>query len=104
MSVAGIDVGDSTSCIALARKGGVDVLLNKESKRETPSVISFTSKMRLMGTDAVGSMSTNPRNTVSQLKRLMGKKFNDPHVQKDLEYFPFEVSAGPNGECVYNVS
>jgi heat shock protein 4 len=104
MSVAGIDVGDSTSCIALARKGGVDVLLNKESKRETPSVISFTSKMRLMGTDAVGSMSTNPRNTVSQLKRLMGKKFNDPHVQKDLEYFPFEVSAGPNGECVYNVT
>ncbi|KAI7836745.1 hypothetical protein COHA_009383 [Chlorella ohadii] len=104
MSVAGIDVGDSTSCIALARKGGVDVLLNKESKRETPSVISFTSKMRLMGTDAVGSMSTNPRNTVSQLKRLIGKKFNDPHVQKDLEYFPFEVSAGPNGECVYNVT
>lgn len=49
-------------------------------------------------------MSTNPRNTISQLKRLLGKKFSDPHVQKDLEYFPFEVSAGPHGECVYNVS
>lgn len=49
-------------------------------------------------------MSTNPRNTVSQLKRLLGKKFSDPHVQADLGQFPFRVSAGPNGECLYDVS
>lgn len=103
MSVAGIDVGDSTSCIALARKGGVDVLLNKESKRETPSVVAFSSKQRQMGTDAVGFMSTNPRNAISQLKRLIGKKFSDPHVQQDLSYFPFTVSEGPNGECMFDV-
>lgn len=49
-------------------------------------------------------MSTNPRNTISQVKRLMGKKFSDPHVQQDLQYFPFEVVAGPHGECMINVS
>lgn len=103
MSVAGIDVGDATSCIALARKGGVDVLLNKESKRETPSVVTFTQKQRQMGTDAVGSMSTNPRNTISQVKRLLGKRFNDPAVQSDLQSFPFKVTAGPNGECLVEV-
>lgn len=49
-------------------------------------------------------MSTNPRNTISQLKRLLGKKFNDPHVQEDLKNFPYKVEAGPDGECVFNVS
>jgi heat shock protein 4 len=48
-------------------------------------------------------MSTNPRNTVSQLKRLMGKKFSDPHVQEDLQNFPFTVVAGPSGECLIEV-
>ncbi|KAL4452428.1 hypothetical protein ABPG75_008090 [Micractinium tetrahymenae] len=100
---AGFDIGDSASCIAVARRGGVDVLLNKESKRETPSVITFTSKQRMMGTDAVGGMSTNPKNTVSQLKRLLGKKFSDPHVQQDLAYFPFKVVEGPAGECLIEV-
>eukprot|EP00889_Picochlorum_renovo_P003475 jgi/Picre1/30505/NNA_005868.t1 len=75
MSVAGIDVGNAASCIALARKGGVDVLLNKESNRETPSVVTFTQKQRQMGTAAVGGMATNPKNTVTEIKRLMGKKF-----------------------------
>ncbi|KAI3438271.1 hypothetical protein D9Q98_000706 [Chlorella vulgaris] len=103
MACCGIDLGDATSCIAVARKGGVDVLLNKESKRETPSVITFTHKQRMMGTDAVGGMSTNPRNTINQLKRLLGKKFSDPHVQEDLQHFPYKVEAGPNGECMFNV-
>lgn len=79
------------------------MLLNKESKRETPSVVTFTHKQRMMGTDASGGMSTNPRNTISQLKRLLGKKFNDPHVQEDLKNFPYKVEAGPDGECVFNV-
>ena len=142
-----------------APAAGVDVLLNKESKRETPSVVTFTSKQRQMGTDAggyipacaascrhvlwahqllqhraacmsgrlpapaavppqppppplpllsacpaVGGMSTNPRNTISQLKRLMGKKFSDPSVQQDLKYFPFTVVEGPHGECLFDVS
>ena len=52
---------------------------------------------------AAGGMATNPRNTVSQLKRLMGKKYSDPQVQQDLHSFPFKVAAGPNGECLFEV-
>lgn len=52
---------------------------------------------------AVGAMSTNPKNTISQLKRLLGKKFSDPQVQQDLAYFPFKVVEGPSGECLYEV-
>lgn len=51
MSVSGIDVGNSASCVALARNRGIDVIMNKESKRETPAVVSFDSKMRHIGTD-----------------------------------------------------
>ena len=52
---------------------------------------------------AVGAQSTNPRNTVSQLKRLLGKKFSDPAVQADLQYFPYKVVEGPGGECLFQV-
>ena len=52
---------------------------------------------------AAGGMATNPRNTVSQLKRLMGKKYSDPQVQQDLHSFPFKVAAGPSGECLFEV-
>ena len=56
-----------------------------------------------MGTDASASLSTNPRNTIILLKRLLGKKFSDPSVQADLQYLPFKVTEGPNGECLFNV-
>lgn len=51
MSVSGIDIGNSASCVALARNRGIDVIMNKESKRETPSLVSFDAKMRHIGTD-----------------------------------------------------
>lgn len=103
MSVAGIDVGNAASCIALARKGGVDVLLNRESNRETPSVVTFTQKQRQMGTAAVGGLATNPKNTVTEIKRLMGKQFDDPEVQADLPGYPFKVCKGEHGEALVEV-
>ncbi|GAB4818888.1 hypothetical protein N2152v2_005934 [Parachlorella kessleri] len=103
MSVAGIDVGDSASCIALARRGGVDVLLNRESKRESPSLVTFTAKQRMIGSDAASSLSTNPKNTVSWLKRLMGKRYSDPVVQEDMPDLPYKVVEGPQGECLFEV-
>ena len=96
MSVAGFDIGDQSTCIAVARKRGIDVLLNKESNRETPSVLSFGAKSRSMGTDASGSVAVNPKNAVTQIKRLLGKKFSDATVQKDRRNFLFEVIAGPD--------
>ena len=104
MSVAGIDVGNASSCIALARKGGVDVLLNKESNRETPAVVTWTDKQRMIGTAAAGGLATNPKNTVSEIKRLMGKRFDDPVVQADIPHYPFTVTKGPNNEAMVEVT
>jgi heat shock 70kDa protein 4 len=56
--------------------------------------VSFTVKNRQLGTDAVGSLTVNPKNTVSQLKRLLGKRFQDPQVQEDIKQLPYKVSAG----------
>ena len=57
------------------------LLCLQESKRETASVLAFNAKQRLLGTDAVGSLSISPRNAITQLKRFLGKKFNNPDVQ-----------------------
>lgn len=103
MSVVGFDVGNDTSCVALTRKGGIDVLMNKESKRETPAMVSFGDKMRFIGTDAYGKVSTNPKSTPHQLKRLLGKKFKDPDVQADIARLPFKVTEGPDGGCIVHV-
>jgi hypothetical protein len=82
----------------------VDVIMNKESTRETPSMVSFGDKMRFLGTDAYGKVSMNPKNTPHQLKRLLGKKFVDPDVQADIQRFPFKVTAAPDGGCLVHVT
>lgn len=79
------------------------MLLNKESNRETPSVVTFTPKQRQMGTSAVGGLATNPKNTITEIKRLMGKKFNDPEVQADMASAPFKVVEGEDGGCLVEV-
>ena len=103
MSVVGFDIGDFKSCVAVARRNGVDVLLNKESKRETPPVVSFGTKQRAIGCDGSGAQAMNPKNTVFGLKQLLGKNFNEASVQSQLPYFPFKVLEGPNGKCLVEV-
>jgi heat shock 70kDa protein 4 len=61
--------------------------------------VSFTAKNRQLGTDAVGSLTVNPKNTVSQLKRLLGKRFQDPQVQADIKQLPYKVRAGGALAC-----
>ena len=104
MSVVGFDVGNDASCVALARKRGIDVLMNKESNRETPAVASFGDKMRFLGTDGYGKISMNPKNTPHQLKRLLGKRFADPSVQADIARLPFQVTEAPDGGCLVHVT
>lgn len=97
MSVVGLDVGNENCIVGVARQRGIDVVLNDESKRETPGMVSFGEKQRFLGTAAAASATMNPRNTISQIKRLIGRKFQDPEVQRDLHLFPFAVSEGPDG-------
>mmetsp|Transcript_5156 Transcript_5156/g.5955 ORF Transcript_5156/g.5955 Transcript_5156/m.5955 type:complete len:802 (-) Transcript_5156:760-3165(-) len=97
MSVAGFDFGNDTCEIGLARRKGIDVILNGESKRETPSFVSFSAKQRFLGVAGANSQSMNAKNTISSLKRLIGKKWNEPVLQEDLKKVPFKVTEGKDG-------
>ncbi|BBN14282.1 hypothetical protein MPTK1_6g10360 [Marchantia polymorpha subsp. ruderalis] len=104
MSVVGLDVGNVNCIIGVARQRGIDVVLNDECGRETPAMVSFSDKQRYIGTGAASTATMNPKNTISQIKRLIGRKFRDPEVQKDLPLFSFNVSEGPDGGPLINVN
>ncbi|KAG6390733.1 hypothetical protein SASPL_148478 [Salvia splendens] len=97
MSVVGFDFGNESSVVAVARQRGIDVVLNDESKRETPSLVCFGDKQRFLGTAGAASSLMNPKNTISQIKRLIGRQFSDPELQRDLKSLPFSVTEGPDG-------
>ncbi|XP_008793460.2 heat shock 70 kDa protein 14-like [Phoenix dactylifera] len=97
MSVVGFDVGNESCIVAVARQRGIDVVLNEESKRETPAIVCFGEKQRFVGTAGAASSLMNPKNSVSQIKRLLGRKFSDPELQRDLQSLPFLVTEGPDG-------
>ncbi|XP_057859144.1 heat shock 70 kDa protein 14 isoform X3 [Cryptomeria japonica] len=100
MSIIGLDIGNENCVVAVAKQCGIDVVLNDEAKRETPAMVCFGEKQRFLGTAAVASATMNPKSTISQIKRLLGRKFSDPEVQKDLRLFPFEASESPLDGCV----
>ncbi|KAH7565189.1 hypothetical protein ACOSP7_020603 [Xanthoceras sorbifolium] len=97
MSVVGFDFGNESCIVAVARQRGIDVVLNDESKRETPAIVCFGDKQRFIGTAGAASSMMNPKNTISQMKRLIGRQFSDPELQRDLKTFPFAVTEGPDG-------
>ncbi|ERN03917.1 heat shock 70 kDa protein 14 [Amborella trichopoda] len=97
MSVVGFDVGNESCIVAVARQRGIDVVLNDESKRETPAIVCFGEKQRFIGTAGAASSLMNIKNSVSQIKRLIGRRFSDPELQRDLQAFAFLVTEGPDG-------
>ncbi|XP_039143046.1 heat shock 70 kDa protein 14-like [Dioscorea cayenensis subsp. rotundata] len=97
MSVVGFDLGNESCIVAVARQRGIDVVLNDESKRETPAIVCFGEKQRFIGTSGASSSLMNPKNSVSQIKRLVGRKFSDPELQRDLQSLPYLVTEGPDG-------
>ncbi|XP_047096322.1 heat shock 70 kDa protein 15-like [Lolium rigidum] len=97
MSVVGFDLGNESCIVGVARQRGIDVVLNEESKRETPAIVCFGDKQRFIGTAGAANSTMNPKNSVSQIKRLLGRNFADPELQRDLQSFPFRVSEGPDG-------
>lgn len=97
MSVVGFDIGNENCVIAVVKQRGVDVLLNDESKRETPAVVCFGEKQRFLGSAGAASAMMHPKTTVSQVKRLIGRRFQEPEVQSELRLLPFETSEGQDG-------
>jgi len=104
MASVGIDLGTTYSCVGVYKNGGVEILTNDIGERTTPSYVGFNDEERLVGMSAKKAGSRNPKNTVFDAKRLIGRKFNDPVVQKDMEHWPFKVTEGPQGRPVISVT
>ncbi|XP_044304995.1 heat shock 70 kDa protein-like [Varanus komodoensis] len=100
----GIDLGTTYSCVAVCRRGRVDVIANGHSNRTTPSCVAFTDRERLVGEPAEMQAGRNPENTVSCLKRLIGRSYEDPVVQAELKHCPFRVVEGSHGQAKVQVS
>jgi len=97
--VIGIDLGTTNSVVSVLEGGEPTVIPNAEGSRLTPSVVAMSkSNERLVGQVAKRQAITNPENTVFSIKRFMGRKFNEPEVQRDMKLVPYKVTAAPNGD------
>jgi molecular chaperone DnaK len=98
--VIGIDLGTTNSCVAIMDAGDPNVLANSEGSRTTPSVVAFTdSGERLVGQIARRQAITNPENTIFAVKRLIGRRVDDPLVQKAMKVLPYKVVRNDNGDA-----
>ncbi|MCC6959227.1 MAG: Hsp70 family protein, partial [Dehalococcoidia bacterium] len=98
--VIGIDLGTTNSCMAVMEGGEPVVIPNAEGARTTPSIVAVTKGgERLVGQVAKRQAVTNPEHTVYSIKRFMGRKLDDPEVQRDLKLMPYSVSAAANGDA-----
>jgi molecular chaperone DnaK len=97
--VIGIDLGTTNSCVAIMDGSAAKVVENSEGARTTPSIVGFTDDERLVGQSAKRQAVTNPTNTLFAVKRLIGRRIDDPLVNKDKDMVPFKIMDGGNGDA-----
>ena len=97
--IIGIDLGTTNSCVAVIENGKSKVIENSEGARTTPSVVAYTSDEIIVGASAKRQAVTNPKNTIYASKRLIGRKFKEQAVQKDLDLMPYEIYENSNGDA-----
>jgi len=102
--VIGIDLGTTNSCVAVMEGSQTKVIINAEGANTTPSIVAFTnSNERLVGQSAKRQAVTNPTNTLFAIKRLIGRRFDDPMVQKDIALMPYKIVKNSNGDAWVDV-
>ncbi|KAJ0829513.1 putative Heat shock protein 70 family [Helianthus annuus] len=92
----GIDLGTTYSCVAVWKHNRIEIIPNDQGNRTTPSAVAFVDGERIIGDGAKNQVAMNPANTVFDSKRLIGRKFSDSEVQKDVKLWPFKVIKGPS--------
>jgi len=97
--IIGIDLGTTNSCVAILENGVAKVIENSEGARTTPSIVAYTQDEVLVGATAKRQAVTNPKSTIYAAKRLIGRKFSEKEVQKDIDLMPYEIMEAKNGDA-----
>jgi molecular chaperone DnaK len=98
--IIGIDLGTTNSCVAVMENGVPKVIENSEGARTTPSVVAYMDDGEVLtGAPAKRQAVTNPKNTLYAVKRLIGRKFEEKEVQKDIELMPYKIVRADNGDA-----
>eukprot|EP01006_Ploeotia_vitrea_P047931 TRINITY_DN67179_c10_g4_i1.p1 TRINITY_DN67179_c10_g4~~TRINITY_DN67179_c10_g4_i1.p1 ORF type:complete len:903 (+),score=586.26 TRINITY_DN67179_c10_g4_i1:107-2815(+) len=103
MSVVGIDIGDQSSVIAVARRRGIDALQNEVGNRKTPTMVGYSDQTRAIGESAVAQFSGNYKNTIMYFKRLVGRRADEPDVKVEQEYVQYPIVADARGNAAVQV-
>jgi molecular chaperone DnaK len=102
--IIGIDLGTTNSCVAILENGKAKVIENSEGARTTPSIVAYTGDEVLVGATAKRQAVTNPKNTIYASKRLIGRKFDEQAVQKDIDLMPYKIVKADNGDAWVEVN
>ncbi|MFO1379967.1 MAG: Hsp70 family protein, partial [Chitinivorax sp.] len=98
--IIGIDLGTTNSCVAVMENGQPKVIENSEGTRTTPSIIAYQEDGEvLVGAPAKRQAVTNPKNTLFAVKRLIGRRFEEKEVQKDIDLMPYQIVKADNGDA-----
>jgi molecular chaperone DnaK len=102
--IIGIDLGTTNSCVAVIENGKSKVIENLEGARTTPSIVAYSNDEILVGAPAKRQAVTNPKNTIYAAKRLIGRKFKEEAVQKDIKLMPYKITEASNGDAWIEVN
>ena len=102
MTAIGIDLGTTYSCVGIYKNNKVEIIANEQGNRTTPSYVAFTQNERLIGDSAKNQVNSNPKNTICDAKRFIGKTWDDENVQSDKKTLQFEV-INSNNQPVFSV-
>ena len=97
--IIGIDLGTTNSCVSILENNVSKIIENSEGTRTTPSIVAYTDNEILVGNSAKRQAVTNPRNTLYAIKRLIGRKFDERDVQKDIDLVPYKIVKADNGDA-----